>query len=81
MQAFHLQSGKALAFVLTYNLSNFLRRLVLPKKIKHWSLRSLLVEFFKIDTKIFRYRRYVTLQMAEDAIDKRLFAKIFSRIE
>ncbi len=25
-----------------YNLGNFLRRLALPRKIKHWSLRSLL---------------------------------------
>ncbi|MFC1562905.1 IS1380 family transposase, partial [candidate division KSB1 bacterium] len=31
-------------FVLAYNLGNFLRRLVLPGKIKHWSLRSLLTK-------------------------------------
>ena len=29
-------------FVLAYNLGNFLRRLVLPRRIKHWSLRTLL---------------------------------------
>ena len=29
-------------FVLAYNLGNFLRRLAIPRKIKHWSLRSLL---------------------------------------
>jgi len=68
-------------FVLAYNLGNFLRRLVLPKKIKHWSLRSLLVKFIKTGAKIVRHSRYVTFQMAEVAIDKRLFAKIFSRIE
>ena len=28
-------------FVLAYNLGNFLRRLVLPRRIKHWSLRTL----------------------------------------
>ena len=27
-------------FVLAYNLGNFLRRLVLPRRIKHWSLRT-----------------------------------------
>ena len=27
-------------FVLAYNLGNFLRRLCLPKAVKHWSLRS-----------------------------------------
>lgn len=31
-------------FVLAYNLGNFLRRLALLGKIRHWSLRSLLVK-------------------------------------
>jgi len=62
-------------------LGNFLRRLVLPKKMKHWSLRSLFVKFIKTGAKIVRHRRYVTLQVAEVAIDKRLFAKILFRIE
>jgi len=68
-------------FVLAYNLGNFLRRLVLPKKIKHWSLRSLLVKLIKIGAKVVRHSRYVTFQMAEIAIDKRLFAEILARIE
>jgi hypothetical protein len=68
-------------FVLAYNLGNFLRRLVLPKKIKHWSLRSLLVKLIKIGAKVVRHSRYVTFQMAEVAIDKRLFAEILARIE
>ncbi len=68
-------------FVLAYNLGNFLRRFVLPKKIKHWSLRSLLVKFIKIGAKIVRHSGYITFQMAEVGIDKRLFAEILSRIE
>ena len=68
-------------FVLAYNLGNFLRRLVLPKKIKHWSLRSLLVKLIKIGAKVIMHSRYITFQMAEVAIDKRLFAEILSRIE
>jgi hypothetical protein len=68
-------------FVLAYNLGNFLRRLVLPKKIKHWSLRSLLVKLIKIGAKVVRHGRYVIFQMAEVALDKRLFAEILSRIE
>ena len=68
-------------FVLAYNLRNFLRRLVLPKKIKHWSFRSLLVKLIKIGAKIARHGRYVTFQMAEVAIDKRLFAEILARIK
>jgi hypothetical protein len=68
-------------FVLAYNLGNFLRRLVLPRKIKHWSLRSLLVKLIKIGAKVVRHSRYVTFQMAEVAIDKKLFAEILTRIE
>ena len=34
-------------FVLAYNLGNFLRRLVLPRRIKHWSLRTLLSKLIK----------------------------------
>ena len=68
-------------FILAYNLGNFLRRLVLPKKIKHWSLRSLLVKLIKIGAKVLRHSRYTTFQMAEVAIDKRLFAEILARIE
>ena len=68
-------------FVLAYNPDNFLRRLVLPRKIKHWSLRSLLVKLIKIGAKVVRHSRYITFQMAEVAIDKRLFAEILTRIE
>ena len=31
-------------FVLAYNLGNFLRRLCLPKAVRHWSLRSVQVK-------------------------------------
>jgi len=68
-------------FVLAYNLGNFLRRLVLPRKIKHWSLRSLLVKLIKIGAKVVRHSRSTMFQMAEVAIDKRIFAEILSKIE
>ena len=68
-------------FVLAYNLGNFLRRLVLPKKIKHWSLRSLLTRFIKIGAKIVRHSRYVTFQMAEVTVNKNMFAEILYRID
>ncbi|MGB6338599.1 MAG: IS1380 family transposase, partial [Candidatus Aminicenantaceae bacterium] len=67
-------------FVLAYNLGNFLRRLVLPGKIKHWSLRTLLVKLIKIGAKVLRRSRYITFQMAEVAISKEIFAEILSRI-
>ena len=57
-------------FVLAYNLGNFLRRLVLPRKIKHWSLRSLLVKLIEIGAKVVRHNRYTTFQMAAVAIDQ-----------
>jgi hypothetical protein len=67
-------------FVLAYNLGNFLRRLVLPGKVKHWSLRTLLVKLIKIGAKVLRHSRYVIFQMAEVAISKEIFAEIISRI-
>jgi hypothetical protein len=67
-------------FVLAYNLGNFLRRLVLPGNIKHWSLRTLLVKLIKIGAKVLRQSRYVVFQMAEVAISKEVFAEILSRI-
>ena len=66
----------------TPNLGNFLRRLVLPRKIKHWSLRSLLVKLIKIGAKVVRHNRYTTFQMAAvAAIDQTLFAEILARIK
>jgi len=67
-------------FVLAYNLGNFLLRLVLAGKIKHWSLRTLLVKLIKIGAKVLRHSRYVIFQMAEVAISKEIFAEIISRI-
>jgi len=67
-------------FILAYNLGNFLRRLALPGKIKHWSLRSLLVKLIKIGAKVLRHSRYVTFQMAEVAISREIFAEILFRI-
>ncbi len=68
-------------FVLAYNLGHFLRRLVLPRKIKHGSLRSLLVKLIKVGAKVVRHNRYTTFQMAAVAIDQTLFAEILARIK
>ena len=67
--------------VLAYNLGNFLRRLVLPRRIKHWSLRSLLTKLIKIGAKVVRHSRIVTFQMAEVAVSKEVWAEMLSRIE
>ena len=45
---------RLLLFVLAYNLGNFLRRLALPRGLKHWSLRSLQVKLIKMGGRIVR---------------------------
>ncbi len=59
-------------FSLAYNLGNFLRRLALPQSVKHWSLTTLREKLVKIGAKVVTHARYVTFQMAEVAIPRRL---------
>ncbi len=67
-------------FALAYNLGNFLRRLALPRSVKPWSLTTLREKLIKIGAKIVCHARYVTFQMAEVAIPRRLFRAILQRI-
>ncbi len=67
-------------FALAYNLGNFLRRLVLPNKIRDWSLRTLQVKLIKIGAKVVKHSRYVIFQMAEVMVSKSLFHEILERI-
>jgi len=67
-------------FALAYNLGNFLRRLVLPRSVKHWSLTTLREKLIKIGAKVVAHSRYVIFQMAEVAVPKRLFRAIMERI-
>ena len=64
----------------TYNLANFLRRLALPKGISHWSLTTLKEKLIKIGAKVVKHSKYVTFQMAEVAIPRKLFHAILRRI-
>ena len=68
-------------FSLAYNLANFLRRLALPHEVKHWSLTTLREKLVKIGAKVTRHAKYVTFQLAEVAVTRRLFAAILDRIE
>ena len=68
-------------FALAYNLGNFLRRLALPRDVKHWSLTTLREKLVKIGAKVTRHSKYVTFQLAEVAVTRRLFAAILDRIE
>lgn len=67
-------------FALAYNLGNLLRRLVLPKDVKHWSLTTLREKLVKIGAKIVHRARYVVFQMAEVAVPRWLFRVVLERI-
>ena len=68
-------------FALAYNLGNFLRRLALPKPVRHWSLTTLREKLIKIGAKVTRHSKYVFFQLAEVAVTRNLFATILDRIE
>jgi len=44
-------------FALAYNLGNFLRRLALPRSVKHWSLTTLREKLIKIGAKVVTHAR------------------------
>ena len=60
-------------FVLAYNLGNFLRRLCLPKAVKHWSLRSVQVKLIKMGGRLVRHARWLIFQLSEVSVPRRLF--------
>ena len=68
-------------FTLAYNLGNFLRRLVLPRKVKHWTLTTLREKLIKIGAKVIQHARYITFQLAEVAVSRKLFQTILQKIE
>jgi len=52
-------------FILAYNLGNFMRRLVLPESMKHWSLTSLQTRLIKTDGRLVRHARRLVFQLAQ----------------
>jgi len=67
-------------FALAYNLGNFLRRLALPKSVRHWSLTTLGEKLIKIGAKLTRHAKYGTFQLAEVAVTRDLFTAILDQI-
>jgi len=67
-------------FALAYNLGNFLRQVVLPKPVRHWSLTTLREKLIKIGAKVVTHAKYVVFQLAEVAVPRTLFAAILTRI-
>jgi len=59
---------------------NFMRALAIPKMTERWWLTSLREKLIKIGAKVVSHGRYVTFQLAEVAVPRRLFAEILSLI-
>jgi len=55
--------------------------LALPQEVEHWSLNTLREKLIKIGAKIASHGRYVTFQMSEVAIPRRLLAEILRLID
>jgi hypothetical protein len=80
-RAFRGNAVRLQLFALAYNLANFLRSLVLPDEVAHWSLTSLRTKLVKIGARIVRHGRYLVFQLAEVAVPRVLFAEILRRID
>jgi hypothetical protein len=50
--------------------------LAMPKIVETWSMTSLREKLIKIGAKVVSHGRYVTFQLAEVAVPRRLFAEI-----
>ena len=57
-----------------------MRTLALPEEVEHWSLTTLREKLVKIGAKVVRHGRYVTFQLAEVAVRRKLFHKILTLI-
>ena len=79
-RAFKDNQTRLQLFALAYNLANFLRRLALPPAVRHWSLTTLREKLVKIGAKVVRHAKYVTFQLAEVAVPRKLFQAILRRI-
>jgi hypothetical protein len=67
-------------FALAYNLGSFVRRLALPKPIRHWSFTTLREKLIKIGAKVTRHAKYVKFRRAEVADARNFYAAILNRI-
>jgi hypothetical protein len=66
--------------VITYNLGNLWRRLVLPSRIEKWSLSSLHRRLVKTGGRLIKHARYYWLLLAEGNLTRRLFGAMVRRI-
>jgi hypothetical protein len=67
-------------FVLAYNLGNFMRRLVLPEDMKHWTLTSLQTRLIKTGGQLVRHARRLVFQLAEVLVTREMLARMLEGI-
>jgi hypothetical protein len=65
--------------VIAYNLGNLWRRLVLPQRIKNWSLTSLLQRLVT-GGRLIKHAHYYWLLLAESRLTRRLFGALVRQI-
>jgi hypothetical protein len=67
--------------VIAYNfLGNLWRRLVLPRRIDHWSLTSVQQRLVKTGGRLVKHARYYWLLLAEEHLTRRLFGAMVQQI-
>ncbi len=79
-QRFVENEARLKLFIMAYNLGNFLRTLVLPEGIKHWSLRSIQLKLIKIGGRLIKHARYYCMLLAETVINEKLFSGLLNNI-
>ena len=80
-QRFVENEARLKLFIMAYNLGNFLRTLVLPERIKHWSLRSIQLKLIKIGGRLIKHARYYCLLLAETVINAKVFSGLLTNIK
>jgi hypothetical protein len=77
---FRSNEGRRWLRVIAYNLGNLWRRLVLPRRIDHWSLTSVQQRLVKTGGRLVKHARYYWLVLAEGHLTRRLFGAMAQRI-
>ena len=67
-------------FIMAYNLGNFLRRLVLPESMKHWSLTSLQTRMIKTGGRLVRHARRLVFQLAEVLVSRKCYVGYWNEL-
>ena len=65
---------------LRVTLGNFMRRLVLPEDMKHWTLTSLQTRLIKTGGRLVRHAKRLVFQLAEVLVTREMLTGILERI-